>query len=401
MLSYLRKTANKGGFASSLVYFGYLLYERLNHFVFWILHFRPVQKNKIVFTAMHGERYGDNPFYISEVLRKNKDLDIVWLLKPEADDEVPEGVTRVDYNNFFETAKALSTAAVWVDSNMKRSGFIKKKNQLYVQTWHGSYGFKKVGLDLGKALTKIDNRTIRYNARYMDYLLSNSDLTSEIYTRALAFQGTILKNGSPRNDMLREDPQPYREKVLKAFHSEADHILLYAPTYRRDFMTDSMGIDFPRLQSFLEEHYGGKWLLLIRLHYKNLAAAAGFIPYSDTIQNASDYGVMQELLAASDILISDYSSCMFDFITTGKPCYVFASDLEEYEEDTGSYWKMSELPFPLARDNDELIRNIREFDPEQYRKDLDGLFERVGLSETGRASEAAAEAILQWMEQHQ
>ena len=398
MIGYLRKLANKNRVLERFIYAGYLVYEKVYSLLFLIFRMYPVEKNKIVFSAMQGTRYGDNPYYISEVIRNMNKYDVVWLLNPDVTDEVDKGVRRVNNNNLIAVIRELATASVWVDSNMKYSGFLKRRNQLYVQTWHGSYGLKKIGMDLEKNLPLIDKRNFIYNAKNEDLMVSNSRLTSEIYRRAFLYSGYIIEKGSPRNDVLLSNSIQCEAKVRKYFGISNQHIILYAPTFRNDYKTDAMKLDFERLRSTLEKEFGGSWIVLIRLHYKNLKDAAEFIKYTDSILNASNYGIMQDLLAVSDILITDYSSCMFDFATTRKPCFIYASDLEKYTCERGNYFFMNELPFQLAKNNDELEQIIKEFDGDEYNNKINAFFEKVGLNETGHASEIVANYIMEWTE---
>lgn len=399
MIAFFRKLASKNKLMASIVYIGYILYETLRKLLFLMLRVFPVQKNKIVISAMQGSRYGDNPFYISEVLRKKNKYDIVWLLKPGCEHPEDSDIRFVDAGNMFAVSKELATAAVWIDSNHKHSGFLKRKNQIFIQTWHGSYGLKKIGFDLGKNLSLIDRRNLIYNSKYQDVMVSNSKRTSEIYRTAFGFSGEIIEKGSPRNDMLLDTTVSYDDKVRNYYSLNEDvRLVLYAPTFRSDYRTDTMKLDFSRLKSDLEKKYGGTWVVLIRLHYKNMEDSKDFINYSDCIKNATDYPVMQELLAVCDVLVTDYSSCMFDFATTRKPCFIYASDLQKYTEDRGNYFAMNELPFPMADTNDKLEGIISDFDEKQYNQNLDGLFKTVGLNETGHASEAVARYIEDWID---
>lgn len=400
MVSYLRKLASRNKFFEFLVYIGYLIYEKLRSLLFLINRVHPIEENKIVFCAMQGTRYGDNPYYISEVLRNSdKKYDIVWLVKKDIEYDIDEGVRYVDYDDIFKSTRELATAKVWVDSNFKHSGFLKRKKQLYIQTWHGSYGLKKIGMDLCERLPLIDKRNFFYNAKLEDIMVSNSKRTTEIYRSAFVYNGDVIEEGSPRNDMLLLDASDYEEKVRNNFSLDKDtKIALYAPTYRNDYKLDRMKLDFDKLLESLTAKFGGNWVVLVRLHYKNLEDAKGFINYSDKIINATYYSVMQELLAVSDVLITDYSSCMFDFATTRKMCFIFASDLIKYNSERGNYFTMEELPFPLAENNDQLSEVISNFDSCQYGARLDELFARVGLNETGHASEAVAHYIDEWLE---
>lgn len=88
---------------------------------------------------------------------------------------------------------------------------------------------------------------------------------------------------------------------------------------------------------------------------------------------------------------------MFDFATTKKPCFLYATDIERYNAERGNYFELDELPFPLAENNKQLEEVISFFDQEAYIRELDKLFSEVGLNETGHASEKVADYIEEWM----
>jgi len=104
---------------------------------------------------------------------------------------------------------------------------------------------------------------------------------------------------------------------------------------------------------------------------------------------------MQELLCISDMLITDYSSSMFDYTMQMRPCLLYATDIELY--DRGYYFDLQDLPYPLARTEQELIAVIDSFDEHAYQDKLQTFFtDRIGLMESGRASSSLAE----WMVAH-
>lgn len=401
MSTFLKKMINRSPFWDQVIYLGYLGYEKARFGLFLALQICPKNDRKIVFSSMKGERCADNPLYVTKaMLEKKTDCEIVWLLNPGVTEDVPEGVRVVNNRHRLQVIRELVTAKVWVDSNTIRSGFIKRKNQLYVQTWHGSYGLKKIGADLGGQLPRIDRRIYRYNSARTDAMISNSRMTTQIYKRALYYDGEVIEEGSPKNDILLAAAGDCRGKVDRFFDLHGERIALYAPTFRADYSTDSMQLDFEKLRKTLEEARGGSWVVLVRLHYANMEKAKDFISYSSRILNATYYNNMQELLAVSDVLVTDYSSCMFDFATTRKPCFLYATDILEYKEARGNYFEMEELPFPLAQNGGQLLANIRGFEEESYRKGLEAMFARVGLKETGHAAEAVAAYILDWMREN-
>lgn len=355
----------------------------------------PMKKNKIVCCNMKGKRYGDNPKYIvDEILRQGLDYEIVWLMKEEYDADLPNGVRRAKFNT-LSCAYELATAKFWIDSNTKPLGTLKRKGQYYIQTWHGSYGLKKMYGAIPDKINFFDRCIVRYNSRIMDLLLSNSKFSTKIYREAFWYDGEMLECGCPKNDIFFEDPMNYKEKVRMFFHFKEEKLALYAPTFRDDYRTEDMYMDFERLSDNLQQRFGGEWVILIRLHPNNMRDAEKFITYTKRVVNATDYSVMQELLVACDVLISDYSSCMFDFVTKKAPCFMFATDAQRYKAERDFYFNLRDLPFPLAENEEELENNILGFQEDKYLEDLERLFAKVGLCEDGNAGKQATEWIRQ------
>ncbi|SFC26801.1 CDP-glycerol glycerophosphotransferase family protein [Butyrivibrio sp. YAB3001] len=394
----IKKVYASNAFFQVIVYICFLVSGALTSCVYLILRILPINKKKIVFCNMKGSRYGDNPMEISQALHRIRpDFEIVWLLNGNQNIEVPNYVKRAEHS-YFNRAFELVTAKVWVDSNTKEFGVRKRKEQLYLQTWHGSYGIKKIGLDVDNSSGMIDKVLFPSNSRITDAMISNSKMTSEIYRRAFGFKNNMLEIGSPRNDVFfNENQNEIVNKVKEFFNIGNKKILLYAPTYRSTLSVDFFTIDLQGLEKVLEEVTKESWCILVRLHPQNISDAKN-LKIGGNILNATEYTVMQDLLVASDCLITDYSSCMFDFITKPKPCFIYAPDLDEFENDRGNYWKINDLPFPVARNNKELFDNVREFDLDMYKENVVKLHEKVGLCETGKASELAVNYILDFIE---
>ena len=379
-----------------LICIAYELYGGLISLCCLAMRIFPIHKNKIVCCNMKGKRYGDNPKYIvDEIIRQNLDYEIVWLMNDEYDVDLPKGIRKGKYN-LLSIIYESATAKFWIDSNTKHVGMLKRKNQYYIQTWHGSYGLKKVYGDIPDKITYFDKRIVQYNSAIQDLVISNSIASTEIFRRAFWYQGEILECGSPRNDIFFVNIESYVRKVQNYFGIGDCKIALYAPTYRDDFRTADMHMDFERLRNSLKKRFGGEWVVLIRLHPQNIIDAEKFIHYTDKIINATGYNIMQELLVASDILVSDYSSCMFDFVTGGKTCFLYATDVEKYKDERDFYFDIRKLPFPFAENNDELEYNILNFNPEDYQIELERLFEQVGLCDNGNASKQ----VVEWIVRH-
>ena len=196
-------------------------------------------------------------------------------------------------------------------------------------------------------------------------------------TSGLIYDGSILRTGIPRCDVLFNRREEMRRKYRERHGLCLDaSILLYAPTFRggsqkgrRSVNAETGTMDFERLVHALEEKFGGTWYIFLRLHPQvaNQAETIMRREQNDRLINASAYPDMNELLAASDMLITDYSSSAFESMLMKQPGFLFVEDEQEYVEDRGELmFQLEELPFPVAYDMDELGRQIADFDQSRY-----------------------------------
>ena len=399
MRNRIKRIAARQHWIYQIVVVGYLFYGALNILCFLLMRIFPVKQDKIVFSANKGQIYGDNPKYIAEaMLARNGNYDIVWLSKNpnDTDAEFPKGMRVVKYG-LLRNAYELSTAKVWVDNTMKDIGFIKRKGQKYFQPWHGSYGVKKAGFDVGENMPMIDQITIPYNMKSVDMMMVNSAKMLQIYRSAFQYDGPMLMAGSPRNDTLICNKKRLSEQAKLKLAVGNRKVVLYAPTFRSNYLLEHCELDYRRILEELECITSEEWIFIIRLHPLNISEANIIETDNSLIINASNYNDIQELLAIADVLITDYSSCMFDYINQKKPCFLYVPDIDDYKQQRGNYYELGELPFPYAVNNDEMIRNIQTFDEAEYMCKLDKLFNDVGLCESGKASEYAANQIEAWL----
>lgn len=118
------------------------------------------------------------------------------------------------------------------------------------------------------------------------------------------------------------------------------------------------------------------------------------IKYNSKIINASEYDDIQELMVASDVLITDYSNVMFEFSYQKKPCFLYAPDFEEYLQDRELYFEYNTLPYPIAFDNQQLINNIENFNNDKYEHKVSELLESINITEKGNASKVTVDKLL-------
>jgi CDP-glycerol glycerophosphotransferase len=354
-----------------------------------------VKPNKIIFMTFN-HTYSCNPKYIcQELLRQKLPVDIVWVVKPDKPIDTPEGVRQVVYGT-FAYLKEVATAKVWVDNAF---GFswnpipIKKKNQFYIQTWHGSLGLKRIGKENVK--NKRWSFAARLNAKWVDLCISNSAFETDVFRQTHWPKNAILELGHARNDVLFAENAAIAARVRQHFGiQDGTKIALYAPTFRNDDATACYDLDHSRLLDALAQKFGGAWVLLNRYHMKTLKARDAQVS-DPRILDATAYPDIQELMVASDVGITDYSSWICDFVLTGRPGFLYAPDLAVYDRERGFYYPLEETPFPIAQSNDELMQNILDFDARLYADKKDQFLAARGCKETGSAAKQIVEVIKQ------
>lgn len=360
----------------------------------YIEYFRrlPVQNNKIIFWANSFKHFGCNPKYIALYLLNHYPgrFDLVWVFENgmEIPEGFPEGIRVVRFFS-IDYLKELHTAK-FIICNMrtgKAHYWHKRAEQIYIQTWHSSLRLKKVEGD-APLLPQQYVDSAKQDSQKIDLLISGCRLSTEIYKRAFWYDGAILESGTPRCDILLNNMMEARGKVFRYYDIPADRkLVLYAPTFRTNKTSDFLGMDFCRVR----ESLGETWVVGARLHPN---VSTRIIP-KDAI-NMSKYSDMQELIAAADVLITDFSSCMFDMAIAQKPCVLYAPDLDDYlQRERGLYFNLNELPFPIAESMDELCGILNHFDYDCYNSKVKCFMDSIGSFERGHATEEVCKFILE------
>lgn len=367
-------------------------------FLLHIFYVFPIKNNRVVFSSYSGKQYSCNPKYISIYLNEHyhDQLKYIWVIKdPKKSSNFPSNVKLVKYNS-LQYFYYVMTCNVFVLNGLSISYIPFRKKQTVIGTWHGGGAYKKGGLDV------IDTPIARKNAQLIslnvNYIISScKKFTESMCSAFLLDKNKFLEIGMPRNDLLFIHASACLEKKIKDFYSIpiTAKIVLYAPTFRSKIGSIEYGFEKGEydlniqgtLQS-LQHRFGGQWFLMFRSHYH--------LKKVDSLKNiidVTDYHDMQELLLVADVLINDYSSSMWDFSLTGKPCFIYAKDIKEYEKVRGFYTSLDAWPFPLATNNDELICNIEHFDYGDYKTKIDRHHNDLGCCETGEASKIVGDKI--------
>ncbi len=347
--------------------------------------------------------YGSHARQITKaLLRVSTNLDIVWIVN-DMNIKTPNGVRLVYARNWKRYVYEMETAKIWIFDDIISPRIRKREEQIYIQVKHwSSITLKKFYLeDRSSVLTPEVEEAIKYDGARMDYLFSGSEFDEDCFRRGFMFQGENVRVGSPRSDVLFD--QEVKKKVREHFHlREDDKICLYVPTYRLEEVKGkrdiSVLLDVESLLESLREKWDGEWFLFVRLH-PSLVLKDNIFADNQYIINAGRYVEGEELVAASNIMVTDYSSIMFEAAYKKEPVFLYAPDRRNYvgrERDLLIDYDM--LPFPIAESDKELNRKIMEFETKKYQEDVKAFLDRYGVREDGHASERAAEVILNLLE---
>ena len=368
--------------------------------------YRFVKKPIIVFSSFSGKGYGLNPKYIAEEILKQKlPYRLVWLLENNIPAiNIPSKIKIVKFKP-KRSIKWLKKADVWIFNNRNKKliehGLIKDEKQLYIQTWHGSLGFKKIEKDIEQnknyegylKAAKIDSKMI-------DYLLSPSAFDTKCLKNCFYYDGKIIEVGYPENDIFFY-PTIQKEKIISKVKknyniSDDKKIVLYAPTFRDSHNIDIYNINTNKIISTLKDKFNSEWVFIKKLHPNLLKENAKFNQI-DSI-NATDYPDLQELLLASDILITDYSSAIWNFCLQDKPAFIYAPDIEMYTRERDFYIPIYDMPFEIAQTIDELIEKVKKSNIDDYiLKIHDFMKKRKGHFDKGKASENVVQIIKEYI----
>lgn len=365
-----------------------------------------VKPGRVMCWAYNFKQYGCNPRYLSEyLLEKYPDMEIYWVFRKGVDTSAVDKRIKVVRFKTREYYELLATAEFLVTNSRTgpyRIYWHKRPEQKYLMLWHAGVALKRIEADAEAKLGYSYIQRAKQDSKACDLMISGSSMHTELIKRAFWYDGEILECGIPRNDIFINGTnfKEARQNVVKHFGLDPEaKIVLYAPTFRsiHNKSLKPYSIDWSRMKGALAKMLGSeKVCVIVRLH-PNLIGRVDTSPLVayDNVFDGTLYHDMQELLITADLLITDYSSSMFDFSLMRKPCMLYAIDAMQY--DRGYYFSLSELPYPLALSEDELLENIENFNDDFYFERLQHfLINKVGSMERGFASYEIAE----WMREH-
>lgn len=346
----------------------------------------PINNKRVMLESLWGKNYNCNIRYFYEYINENHpDYECIWSFDDEH--KLIEGNGKRVRKYSLEYYFYLATSKYVLDNVNFEDEYIKRDEQVYIQTMHGT-PLKTFGLDIPTEFTTNEGRKnfIERCARW-NYLLVQSDYVAELSKRCFLYDGNILKVGYPRTDILysRNNENDINELKEKLGLPLDKKVILYAPTWRLRDKFD-LEIDLKSFKKSLSDDY----VLILRTHHFTGSGSNQF-DNDDFVYDFSEYNSMEELYLVSDILISDYSSAMFDYAILDRPIILFAYDLEDYTKNIrGIYLDLEEIkPGPVlytSKDVENAIINIDQIE-EEYNSFRKKFQERFNQYECENSSE--------------
>ena len=361
----------------------------------------PVKKDVVLFTGLTGAGntdYSCNPKYIYRQLKRQAGdrLRCVWVVSEPGRCGFPRRQGAKVYRHFsIPGMLALLTARVVVTNGSYVPWFPFRRTQYVINTWHGGGAYKKVEVETGKG-SPATRYLQRFAADNMNLFLASCRAQEKKMIRgSYGYGGEVLRVGTPRNDLLvrkRTSKMAMRARKHYGILDDAK-IVLYAPTYRK--LAEPVAVDADAILQALEAD-GSKWVFFNRFH-RYQQSDMGLSVSGERIVDVSDYPDMQELLAASSVLITDFSSVVWDYGFLERPAFLFVPDEREYLSENGFYTPFEELPYQRSSSIQELVGQLLTLRDADVRKDMVRRIhahqKKLGSYETGHAAKTVADRI--------
>lgn len=315
---------------------------------------------KVVWQSFEG-RYDDNSRVLFERWVQQRPRDShTWLAEAAHQAAFPTDVSTVPIYG-QDCVTALQHADVVVANTHTDVEWCKPDGALYVQTWHGT-PLKRIHHDVLWAPPGRLDRLSRDVDRW-DVLVSPNAASTPRLRQAFRYDRDVITTGYPRNDLLASaDRDAVRRRVRAQFGVEdTEQAVLYTPTWRDDvYFADDAPVALELDLDVLLKQLGPGYRVLVRAHpfvTDRLTTLGG-----DSVVDVSRHPDVAQLYLAADVMVTDYSSTMFDFAATGKPLIFYVYDLDRFRDTTrGFYFDLAEqAPGPLVRTQEELTTALTD-----------------------------------------
>ncbi|GLW61762.1 glycosyl transferase [Actinomadura rubrobrunea] len=324
----------------------------------------PIDENLAVFAAYWYRGYACNPAAIYEKLKElAPNIHGVWVVKQENVKSLPKGVDYV-VRGSKDFWRVMARAKYFVNNVNFTDDIVKRPGQVHVMTHHGT-PLKSMGLDQMKypaSAKGMDFKLMIRRADRWDFVVSANPLSTEAWERGFPCKYEMLEIGYPRNDRLVRATAEEKAELRRMLGvPEGKKAVLYTPTHREYQRSFKPTFDIRRFAREL----GDEYVLLLRAHYFYKPGARQWDP--ERVIDVSAHRSVEDLCIASDALLTDYSSIMFDYaVLPDRPIVLFVPDWETYRLTRGTNFDVTAFPpGAVAFDEEELIKTFRSGRPWQ------------------------------------
>lgn len=369
------------------------------------LYVFPIKKSKVIFSSYEGKQFSCNPKYLFiELIKRKPNINCVYEFNnlQHVPSELAGKALLVRHNSLRYFYHMLTAKVIITNSGITAKIPIRKE-QCVINTWHGGGAYKKGGKDINESVNGSDDFFINIQGKQTNYVVASCSRFCDVMHSGMAIDfGKFLKVGMPRNDIFfcnNDEIARIKNKVsLQLGLNFDDKFVLYAPTFRGSVGQDQgihgEKLNIASLKAALRERFGGNWKFVYRGHYFSGEKTNN---RKDVI-DASQYPDMQELLVAADVLITDYSSSVWDFSLTDKPGFLFTPDLDMYQHERDFYTPITLWPYPVCKTNIELAKAIASYSQQnQINKNFEH-HSLLGSFEEGKATQKVVGLILNMLD---
>lgn len=355
----------------------------------------PIKNNRIMFYANNRKGYVCNPAALIETLRLQRPdkYELIWVTRFPETCEKRDGITVVRQRSLAYFKLFLRTK-FFITNDMVDEALVKKNGQIFLTTWHGGGAYKKVGITTLKEDAGFAKNFSKWYGR-LDYFVSSCKACTNLYASAFGLDRQIfIETGTPRNDIFFHQHPEITKRVRDFYQLEPNtRILLFAPSFQMS-APEKERYDIEILADIagkLQDSTGESWVILYRCHYFR---ENDVISSTNLVKNGNAYYEIQDLLYASDILVTDFSSCIWDFALTGRPIVVLEQRLKEYEkQDRGFFVPYEEWPYIKCQSLSELPAIIQQYGNQDFSRDYAKHFGEMGSFEQGNACQNIIDLI--------
>ncbi|WP_188191031.1 bifunctional glycosyltransferase/CDP-glycerol:glycerophosphate glycerophosphotransferase [Nonomuraea sp. SYSU D8015] len=316
----------------------------------------PQRQDLALFESDVGKGYSGSPRAVYEELRRRRlPIEVVWSVAAGRRNFPSDA--RLVRRGSWRYVYTMARAGIWVDSHGFPLDYPKPRGTRYLQTWHGQ-GIKSIGFDAPDLRADFDAPRARWRAAVArwDALVSPSAEFSRIFVPSNGYTGKVYRYGTPRCDALvrGESTGDVRERLEIP---PGRKILLYAPTYRD--RAKGSGKSVRADLELMADELADDWVVVLRTHPVERYSPPEHLLHF--VRPAGSYPEINDLMLASDALLTDYSSVMCDYAITGKPMVFLIDDWDDYRlSERGVYHDLPAIaPGPCVTTTGELVDVIR------------------------------------------